>query len=256
MNGFNLIYYINFGAPSIAASQEMMRFYARCGANNLQLDLPSREPDPAMENTFVMNRMQQALTACDNLQLYLNAIAAVKREIPELNVEMTVYEDTVAQVGVEAFIDFCCVADVKRLSWIPKRNNPDSTLVKALRDAGLLILHPMLFHIPQEELEDAVKRKEPVILMLEDGSNEALRPGCEHLSGALNFLKRQGVVDPIYVTMGIRSPERAQEVKQMGAHGAYVGSVLMKAWDNPGKLECLIRAFEAVKTAEEREGVS
>ena len=244
---FSLIYYINFGVPSISASQDMMRFYAKCGAKNLQLDLPSREPDPALENDFIMGRMRRALELCGDMRQYLDAIAQVKREFPDLSIEMTVYEDAVADAGTPAFIRFCAQAGVTRVSWLSRREHPDAALLQSLRDTGIQILHPILYHLPQDKIDDAVARREPVVLMLEGGRGEPARPGCERLDGALRFLREQGVREPICVTMGIRSPARVVEVKRQGANGAYVGSRLIKAWDDPPELERLIRAFERAR---------
>lgn len=245
-NAFRLIYYITFGVPSIAASQEMMRFYARCGAKYLQLDLPCREPDPTIEKEYVINRMKQALAACDDFQLYLDAIAQVKCEYPRLDIEMTLYEDTVAELGADALIAFAKKVGMTRMSWIPSRTNPDAALLQKLREAGLLILHPILFHLPQQEIDDAVQAAEPVILMLEggEGNSEPPREGCETVPQALAYLRACGVKGPICVTMGIRTPQRAAELRELGADGAYVGSALMKVWDDPAELSRLLGEFE------------
>lgn len=243
---FHLIYYITFGVPSIAASQEMMRFYARCGARYLQLDLPCRNPDPTIEKEYVINRMQQALAACDDFQLYLDAIAEVKAELPQLEIEMTLYEDTVAELGAEALIAFANEVGMTRLSWITSRTNPDAALLQKLRDARLQILHPVLFHLPQQEIEDAVRAAEPVILMLEggEGNSEPPRKGYETVPQALAYLRECGAEGPICVTMGIRTPQRVAQLREQGADGAYIGSVLMKVWDNPAELSRLIGEFE------------
>ena len=245
---FRLIYYISFGVPSIEFSQDMMRFYARCGARFLQLDLPCRNPDPTIEKEYVINRMKQALAACDDFQVYLDAIAQVKSEWPELEIEMTLYEDTVAELGAQALIDFAKKVDMTRMSWIPSREDPDEALLKKLRDAGLQILHPILFHLPQEEIDEAVKAAEPMILMLEggEGNCEPPRKGYETVPQALKYLRSCGVEGPICVTMGIRTPQRAYELRQQGADGAYVGSCLMKVWDEPAELSRLIGDFEKI----------
>ena len=60
-------------------------------------------------------------------------------------------------VGV-GIITFCILgiiflsADNQRLKEELRRDreNPDEELLKQLRDAGLLILHPILFHLPHE----------------------------------------------------------------------------------------------------------
>lgn len=244
MKEFSLIYYLNFGFPSLEASQDMVRYYATCGAQNLQLDLPTRHPDPTMENEFIMDRIARALEACGDYQRYLEAILQVKRELPRLQIEMTVYEETVAEVGGAVFTDFCKKAGITRVSWIPRREGADPSLPEMLRAGGLKLLHPVLFHLPQERVEEAVTRHEPVVLMLEGGGGEPYRPGCETLPGALRFLREQGVEGPICVTMGIRSPERVREVLEQGADGAYVGSRLIQAWEDRDELKRLIQEFE------------
>ena len=74
-NGFDTVYYLNFGAPSPAASVELAVQYAAAGCRHLQLDLPTQ--DPYLEHDIIRDRMLQSLSAFPSLGVYLDAICAL-----------------------------------------------------------------------------------------------------------------------------------------------------------------------------------
>ena len=103
--GFDTVYYLNFGAPSPAAGVELAAQYAAAGCRHLQLDLPTR--DPYLEHDIIRSRMLQSLSAFPDLGVYLDAICALYKRLPEVKLELTAYEDTLREIGLSRFFEFC-----------------------------------------------------------------------------------------------------------------------------------------------------
>lgn len=57
---------------------------------------------------------------------------------------------------------------------------------------------------------------------------------------------RHGVTAPIFGVTGIKTPEELQQVRDAGADGAYIGSIMRQLWDNEPELWKLLDAFQAV----------
>ena len=57
----------------------------------------------------------------------------------------------------------------------------------------------------------------------------------------------------MYVTMGIRTPQRLAEVRRAGADGAYIGSCLIEAWGDQAEFGRRIAAFEQAAEQEAAE---
>ena len=50
----------------------------------------------------------------------------------------------------------------------------------------------------------------------------------------------------LFRSTGIKTPEELQQVRDAGADGAYIGSIMMELWDNEPELWKLLDAFQAV----------
>lgn len=246
--GFDTVYYLNFGAPSPAAGVELAAQYAAAGCRHLQLDLPTR--DPYLEHDIIRSRMLQSLSAFPDLGVYLDAICALYKRLPEVKLELTAYEDTLREIGLSRFFEFCAQAGIRHVAYLPQRQGADEAFGAKLEAGGLQLLEAVPFHLPDGQVARAVAAGRPIQLMTQ--SSQPPRPGCETLAGALSWLRRQGARQ-VYVTMGIRTPQRLAEVRRAGADGAYIGSCLIEAWGDQAELGRRIAAFEQAAEQEAAE---
>lgn len=245
---FETIYYLNVGAPNQHPTLPIAKCYASAGCRHLQLDLPSR--DPYLEHAPIKMRMAESLNACSDYAAYLNALRELRSALPEVQIEMTVYQDTLEEIGIEPFLAFCNGMKASHLSLLPKQGGDVAALSGQLRAAGVKLLQAIPFDLPAAAVATAVAEDRPVQLMTY--SEKPPREGCETLEKAIAWLREQGVKE-IYVTMGIRTPERLAEVRQAGADGAYIGSCLMDAWGDERELSSRIAAFEQAVSEEGEE---
>lgn len=236
---FETIYYLNVGAPSLYPTLSVAKCYAAARCRHLQMDLPSR--DPYLEHEQIKARMAESLVACNDLAAYLDALGEMRDALPEVRLEMTVYQDTLEEIGIAPFLAFCDRMKVSYLSLLPKQGGDATKLSKRLRAAGVKLLQAIPFDLPADAVATAVAEGRPVQLMTH--SDKPPREGCETLEKAIAWLRGQGAQE-IYVTMGIRTPQRLAEVRQAGADGAYIGSCLMDAWGDERELSRRIAAFE------------
>lgn len=243
---FKTIYYLNFGAPSRFPTLQIAKCYAAAGCRCLQLDLPSH--NPYLENDFIKARMGESLAECNDLTVYLNALKELCRALPEVQLELTVYEDTLRKIGVAEFIHFCHSVRISHLACLPLEGGDCTELQQELSAGGLNLLEAIPFDLPAERVTAAVTAGRTIQLMTM--SKNPPRSGCETLEEALIWLRQQGG-EELYVTMGIRTPERLAEVRRAGADGAYIGSCLMDAWGDEPELSRRIAAFEAAAFSEE-----
>lgn len=236
---FETIYYLNVGAPNLYPTLPVAKCYTSAGCRHLQLDLPSR--NPYLEHDQIKMRMAESLAACGDYAVYLDALSDLRDVLPEVQLEMTVYQDTLEEIGIDPFLVFCNGMEVSHLALLPKQGGDTAELSKLLRAAGVKLLQAIPFDLPADAVATAVAEDRPVQLMTH--SDKPPRKGCETLEKAIAWLREQGVKE-IYVTMGIRTPERLAEVRQAGADGAYIGSCLMDAWGDERELSRRIAAFE------------
>ena len=164
-NGFDTVYYLNFGAPSPAASVELAVQYAAAGCRHLQLDLPTQ--DPYLEHDIIRDRMLQSLSAFPSLGVYLDAICALHMRLPEVTLELTVYEDTLREIGFSRFFDFCAQAGIRYVAYLPHRQGADEALGAKLEAGGLHLLEAVPFHLPAGQVARAVATGRPIQLMMQ-----------------------------------------------------------------------------------------
>ena len=238
--GFDTVYYLNFGAPSPAAGVELAAQYAAAGCRHLQLDLPTR--DPYLEHDIIRSRMLQSLSAFPDLGVYLDAICALYKRLPEVKLELTAYEDTLREIGLSRFFEFCAQAGIRHVAYLPQRQGADEAFGAKLEAGGLQLLEAVPFHLPDGQVARAVAAGRPIQLMTQ--SSQPPRPGCETLAGAISWLRRQGARQ-VYVTMGIRSPEEVAFIRASGGDGFFIGSSVMQYYGQPEKLLETLRAYKA-----------
>lgn len=238
------IYYINFGVPSISYSKAMIEYYLSCGANCFQLDLPTRHPNQEIENDYIMKRMKTALMNCADFTQYLDTIRYLKKENPKMDIEMTIYEDTLEEIGVERFIAFCKEAGIDCLSLIEGKLK--NNLMKKLRESGIKLLHPMIADAKEEEVNRVLKYREPVILLLESGVTTKTQFDLKTIANTVSILHAKGNTEPVFATMGIKTPEKVKELQACGVEGVYIGSVLMQLWEDKEMLKKKIIEFEGM----------
>jgi len=234
-----LICYLSNGYPTIEKSIEMARIYTEAGCDVIEVDFPSR--NPYLEGEFIAGRMKSALENCSDYSKYMEGIKRIKEENPDTQLLVLAYDNTVEEMGEEAFIKFCVENDLTDMIYV----GDNMGLQQRLIDDGLKISCYVQFHMPENEVAAARNSNGFVYLQAKPMTNN-IDPNYPTLKGCINHLKTIGIDRKIYVGVGIRDAEDISMAKEAGADGVFVGSTILKLHDD---VELLTETIKTLKSA-------
>ena len=242
---FHLVYYINTGYPSMEASLEKAELYLNHGVKAIQFDLPSR--NPYRETTFIKERMAAAYERYGGYDEMMKQLSAFRRRHPDFEMQMVSYEDVLLTIGSRPYIEFCRDNHIATC-----RISGDGVIETARKDmnrAGIDTLTFIDYNIGEESVELAIETGRAVML-------RNVRPGMPARSGMVSwrerigYLRERGITAPIYATAGIACGDDILEAKAAGAAGAFVGSCLMKLWEDEKNMLLLLEELERAANEE------
>ena len=224
-----LICYLSNGYPSIEESVKLAKVYGDAGCDIIEVDFPSR--DPYLEGELISSRMAQALETCSDYEKYMDGIKTMKKENPSTKILLLAYDNTIKDMGEDKFISFCQEENLLDMIYVGE----DLDLQNRLMEAGLKISCYVEFRMPTEQIEAAKNSNGFVYLqaMAEEGKINSKYP---RLGDCVAHLKDQGITREIYAGVGIRGVDEIKMAKEAGCDGVFVGSTILKLWDNPTQL--------------------
>lgn len=234
-----LICYLSNGYPSIEDSIDMAKKYVEAGCDIVEVDFPSS--DPYLEGELISSRMAAALEKCGDYDKYMDSIIKIKDDLPNTKHILLVYENTVEEIGVEKFIDFCKQNDILDLIYVGLK---DETIKNKLIENGLKVSCYVQFKMDENEIEVA-KNSNGFVYM------QAKPIGCDAseeyptLKDCISKLRAEGITREIYCGVGIYTTDDIEMAKQAGADGVFVGSTILKAQDDIPKMQDIIRSLKA-----------
>lgn len=218
----NLICYLSNGYPTLEQSKIMADRYVQAGCDIIEIDFPSS--DPFLENNLIANRMKMALTCCNDYSLYMEEMKDIKAKLFNTKFIILVYENTVQQIGVETFIQFCRQNDFFDVILVGIKNND---VKDRLISSKLKVSCYIQFHLPEDEVNFAVHSNGFVYLQAKP-NDEKINPLYPTLKSCIAHLRQCGISRPIYCGVGIRTIEDVQGVRESGADGVFMGSTILK----------------------------
>ncbi len=235
-----LICYLSNGYPNLEESTKIAEYYVKGGCNIIEIDLPSR--DPYLEGEYIANRMATALSACDDYNMYMDNIIEMKRRLPNTGFFVLAYENTVKEIGVEKFSSFCLDNDFKDIILVGLENED---IKNQLIKNGLKVSCYVQFNMDKEEIQSA-KASNGFVYMQAKPAPEQITPEYPTLADCIQKLRDEGIEREIYCGVGVYTPADFKMVKDSKGDGAFVGSTILKLYDNPEKLMETIAAFKAI----------
>jgi tryptophan synthase alpha chain len=234
-----LICYLSNGYPTIEKSIEMARIYTEAGCDVIEVDFPSR--NPYLEGEFIAGRMKSALENCSDYSKYMEGIKRIKEENPDTQLLVLAYDNTVEEIGEDAFVRFCTENSLTDMIYV----GDNMGLQQRLIDSGLKISCYVQFHMPENEVAAAKNSNGFVYLQAKPMTNN-IDPSYPTLKDCISHLKSIGIDSKIYVGVGIRDDEDIRMAKEAGADGVFVGSTILKLHDN---VELLTETIKTLKSA-------
>jgi len=233
-----LICYLSNGYPSIEESTKTAFSYVNAGCDIIEIDFPGR--DPYLESEYLANRMEKALQACDDYNKYMQAMANLKKALPDTKFILLLYEDTLEEIGLERFVDFCKENEFKELIFVGLKNERNKD---KLISEGLHVSCYVQYHLLPEEVEHA-KRSNGFVYLQAKPTDGNINPDYPELKDCVQYLRNKGIDRPIYCGVGIHTPEDVEMVKQAKADGVFIGSAILKLHDDIPELEKAIADFK------------
>lgn len=234
----NLICYLSNGYPTIEDSIEMAKTYVESGCDIIEIDFPSH--NPYLESEYISGRMAEALKNCADFDKYMDGMVKVKKLLPKTEFILMVYENTVDEIGIEKFIDFCLENEYKDLILVGLQGEE---VKNKLIESGLRVSCYVQFHMPEQEVEYALKSNGFVYVQAVAAPDQATEE-YPTLKSCIDYLRAKGLERPIYCGVGVHTPENAQMVKEAGADGVFVGKAILQLHDDKPALMEKIKEFK------------
>ena len=236
-----IICYLSNGYPTIEASYNMAVEYADAGCRMMEVDFPSR--NPYLESDYNAGRMKKALEACDDYEKYMDSIVAIQKRLPDVKILVLAYENTVEEIGVDRFIEFCLTNNLKDILLVGLK---DDIIKNKIIAAGLQVSCYVQFHLPKEEVEMAKQSNGFVYLQAKPYDTQQKNEEYPTLKDCVEYLRSCGIERPIYCGVGVHAPEDVRLVREAGGDAAFVGSTILKLHENIPAMKEKIREFKAM----------
>lgn len=233
-----VICYLSNGYPTLEKSYEMAKCYAEAGCKIIEVDFPSS--NPFLESEYIANRMHKALEKCADFQKYMEYIIKIKSSLPQVKLLILAYEETIREIGVEKFIDFCKDNDLYDILLVGLKNDDIKNI---LIFAGLKVSCYIQYHLPSSEVESAKCSNGFVYLQAKPYGDQEKNLMYPDLKSAIHYLRSIGIDRPIYCGVGVHTLEDAKMVKEAGADAAFIGSAILKLQDNIATMQQRIQEF-------------
>lgn len=235
---FRPVYYMITGWPTMEKTKEMVRRYASHGVKALQFDMPAA--DPSREAKFIQDGMRHVRQLYgEGYDVFMDALREIRREFPELEIHLVVYPDVVDSIGLERFGDFCVEIGVYSVLA------GDKEKMAYLGSRGIATAAFIGYDTSDKAIEIAKENDHQIVFVSNANGRTQPRQGLVTWAERIGYIRQQGVKAPIFGVTGIKTAQELQKVKDAGADGAYIGSIMMQLWENEPELWKLLDAFQA-----------
>lgn len=215
-----LIGYLSLGYPTLEKSMQRLEYYLEGGINLIEVDLPT--DNAFLDNTFIQNRMKDALSICNDYDFYLTAIQDIYKKIGNRLIVLS-YKHTIHQIGIEKFVNAMKNMEYPPLILVGETNDP---LDYELMTNGILISSWVPFDLPEDAIQNAKDTNGFVYLQAK--SNGSVKKGYNTLKKCVQYLRNQGITRTIYCGVGVSTQEDVKTIHHAQGEGVFIGSALLK----------------------------
>ncbi len=237
--GIKTICYLSFGYPSITKSIEYAGKYIEGGCDAIEVSIPPK--NPYRDSKFLQDLYAVALSQCDNYDRYLDGIAEMVRQYPSTEFFFVLYHEVIMAIGAEKLGQFC---NEHRIVNVISGDLHDEKAIKTLRKYGVKLARSVNYKMDEDDIQRCIETDGFTYMQAFPSEGQYVKPGFEDLSTCIKYLRERKISEPIYCGAGIKSPEDAKKVKEAGGNGFFVGSSIIKLYDEPEKLVELIKEYK------------
>lgn len=234
-----LICYLSMGYPTLKKSIELADEYVRSGCDVIELDFPAK--NPYLENDLIASRMEAALRNTSDYRDYMETIVTIKANHPKIQIIVLIYEESIREIGQEAFTDFCKTNAILDVIYIGSKH---PKMRASLIESGIRISSFVPFNLDDEAINIAQNTNGFVYMQAKTETD--YHPEYPRLKDCIRYLKDEKNIDrPIYAGVGIRNENDVAMAKEAGADGVFVGSTVLRLHDDLPKLRETIRSLKS-----------
>ena len=232
-----VIGYLTSGYPTVETSVQAARWYAEGGCDMLEISLPLEDN---REKPFLSEIMKDAWRRCPDYGVHLAAIARIASENPGVRITVLLYQEVLLAVGVARFIEFCRAAGIRDVN---SANLNDPAALAALREGGVRVAGLVTFELDPARIAEAKAAEGFIYCQAFPRPGQKLNPEADTVGKLIPYLRGLGIRNEIFCGGGIAAPEDARQVVRAGADGFFLGSSIIRMYDEPEKLKAMIRSF-------------
>ncbi len=226
-----LICYLSNGYPTIESCIRIADEYVDAGCDIIEVDFPSA--NPFLEGEYIAGRMKEALKNCSDYEKYMDGIRQIKSNHPDTQFLIVIYEETIINIGVERFVQFCLQNQIRDIIYVGGNNK---AVKDKLVDSGIRISCYVQFHMLEEEITAALSAN-GFVYMQAKPTNNNIHPKFPTLKACIQELKSRGIRGEIYAGVGIYTTDDIQMAKNSGADAVFVGSTILKLQSDIPKMK-------------------
>lgn len=236
------ICYLAGGYPTMEKSVEMAKKYIEGGCDAIEWSLPPE--DGYMDPVYIAEKMKIAYDNCSDYNLYLKKLENFIKDYPDIEIFLLLYQETMEEIGVERLIKFL---KENNIDTIISANLNNKELKKELEDKGIKIAVSVTYKMTNDEIEKALD-SDGFVYMQAMPTKEDIENGLDktNLEKSIKKLRKIGIDRPIYCGVGIRKPEDVDFIRESGGQGYFLGSGIMKYYDEPEKLVSEIKKYKEI----------
>jgi len=245
------------GDPDPDTSLEIIRVFARSGADAIELGIPFS--DPVADGVAIQAADLRALSAGTRIADAWRIVASVREEFPELPIGLLVYANLVLHASAETFyaraaeagVDSVLVADLPLIE-----SAPVEAIAAEHGIAPVFIASP---NASDERIRSIASRSRGYVYVttrsgVTGAEKSALRDDAARVIRRLRELEPPATAPPSLLGFGIGRPEHVRKAIGMGAAGAISGSAIAELIanqdnDRSGMLSKIGEFVRAMKAA-------
>ena len=221
-----LIAYLSNGYPNLKESNNRAIEFVKAGVDIIEADFPSK--DPYLDSEYLQNRIFAALKEESNYDKYMQSLLNLSNSLKNVEFLINIYPETIREIGLDKFLEFMNKLNQNEVLLV---GNKDLEVRKKLEKAGLSVSVFVTRKMNEEDLKIAKEGNGFVYMeaFAYDGSTNKDYPDLKDCVAKVRSLIGDR---KIYCGVGIHTKELFKQVKDSGADGAFLGSILLKMEDD------------------------
>lgn len=233
------ICYLSFGYPTIEKSIEMAGYYIQGGCDAIEVSIPPK--NPYRDSAFIQDLYRVALGECDDYLAYLDGVGRMTERYPNTEFFFVLYHEVIMALGAQRLGQFC---EAHHITNVISGDLHDPEAIATLRAHGVKLARSVNYKMEEADIQRCAETDGFTYMQAFPSEGQYIKPGFEELETCIRYLRERKVSEPIYCGAGIKGPADAARVKAAGGQGFFVGSSIIKLYDDPEKLVEMIRAYK------------